>query len=376
MRCYAARLAGLTIALTCAAIWLPRVSADDPAHTSWSQTFDFEGEEPLAGWYTISHEGVVAMASDPASPRNGAGALELSYLPDTSSLALIGVAGLTMEARPRSLSFSLKTTAPSPMMFGVSEADGSTYEAYCYSAGGRWYDVSIDLDELMLATGASDENGRLDAREISGIMFADLSNLSGEVGKSLGIKEGPQTLWLDDVRLSTDLAPHRSSRSPEGLTIIYDFEREPPPCLPLGGPELSLADGPDEADPGALRVVYSSEGYRWVGFVVGVGHMDLSGATDIRLSLRAGNQAKLTLVLEERDGSKYSTRLRLDPARGWYTARLPFDRFKLDSATEDENSALDLDQLRVIIPVVDAHRAQVDEDGRGSYSLSRIWCGS
>ena len=116
-------------------------------------------------------------------------------------------------------------------------------------------------------------------------------------------------------------------------------------------------------------------GYRGVGLGAGVGHLDLSGEADVRLTLKADNAARLTLVLEEWDGSKYSTRVKLDPAAGWHTVRLPFERFKLDDATEDENASLDLDQLRVIIPVVDAHRAEVDAHGRGSYSLSRIWCG-
>jgi len=106
-----------------------------------------------------------------------------------------------------------------------------------------------------------------------------------------------------------------------------------------------------------------------------VGHLDLSGEADVRLTLKAANAARLTVVLEEWDGSKYATVVKLDPANGWYTVRLPFDRFKLDPDTEDENAALDLDQLRVIIPVVDAHRAEVDTHGRGSYTLSRIWCG-
>jgi len=96
---------------------------------------------------------------------------------------------------------------------------------------------------------------------------------------------------------------------------------------------------------------------------------------EVRLTLNAANAARLTLVLEEWDGTKYATVVKLDPAKGWYTVSLPIDRFKLDPDTEDENASLDLDQLRVIIPVVDSHRAAVDAHGRGSYMLSRIWCG-
>jgi len=373
MRPCFARLTALAAIVLC--VCRPALCGDeDSGPRLWTLHLDFEGEEALEGCYTTAAEGVLSLTHDPELVRSGARSLQMTYLPTSGRLALVGIKSLTMQARPRSFGFSLRTSAPSPIMFGVNEADGSSYEGYCYSEGGRWLDVCVDLDELMLATCSTDENDRLDVDEINAVMLCDLSNLSGEVGKSLGIKEGPQTLWLDDVRISTDLAPHRSSRGPEGQIIIYDFEREPPPCLPLGGPELSLTDGPDAEDARALRVRYDKEGYRWVGFVAGVGHLDLSGARHIQLTLRADNQAKLTLVLEERDGSKYSTRLSLDPSKGWHTVPLAFSRFKLDPATEDENSALDLDQLRVIIPVVDSHRAQLDTAGRGSYSISRIWC--
>ena len=108
--------------------------------------------------------------------------------------------------------------------------------------------------------------------------------------------------------------------------------------------------------------------------MAGVGYLDLSGRQEIHLTIQAENRAKLTLVLEERDGSKYTAPAILDPARGWYTIELPLKGFRLDPATTDENAALDLNQVRVIIPVLDTKRAKVDEEGKGSYTVSRIWC--
>lgn len=363
--------------IACGCMWgmQPACCAGDGAPEHWRLQFDFEGDELPAGWYTTAGEAELSIAREPELVRKGRGALQLSYTPVTGKLALVGVKELATGGLPRSLSFSLKTQEPTPVMFGVQEADGSRYEGYCYSAGGRWYDIATDLDELMLVTGCADENGRLDPCDIVSIMVTDLSNLPGEVGESLGIKNGPQRLWLDDVCISTDLAPHRSSRTPEGNVIIDDLERDPPPCLPIGAPVLSITADPDNSDRGAMRVDYSTGGYRWVGFVLGVGHLNLSGQTDLRLTVRADNQARLTVVLEERDGSKYTAHASLDPGRGWYTLKLPLERFKLDTATVDENAALDLDQIRVIIPVLDTKRAEVDEAGRGSYTISRIWCG-
>jgi hypothetical protein len=360
----------LCLIITLAAPGLCETCASEPAQ-GHAPMLDFAGPEVPEGWYTVAREGVLSIVNE-----RGRRALQLDWVPKTGEgWALVGVKGLTVEGRPRSLAFSFMAEGITPVMFGVSEADGSTYQGYCYTPGGRWHDLLVDLDELMLADDSEDENGRLNVDQIAELIIVDLSNLSGEVGQSLGIKDGPQRLWLADLRLSDALAPHRSGWTDDGARIIYDFERDPVACLPLGSPLIELVAGPDDADPGAIRLTYDKDGYRWVGFVAGVGHLDLSGEADVRLTLKAANAARLTVVLEEWDGSKYATVVKLDPANGWYTVRLPFDRFKLDPDTEDENAALDLDQLRVIIPVVDAHRAEVDAHGRGSYTLSRIWCG-
>lgn len=366
---------GRVVVILCLAITLTApglcATCNDASAQGRPPVFDFAGPEVPEGWYTVAREGALSIVNEA-----GRRALQLDWVPETGeSWALVGVKGLTVQGRPRSLAFSFRAEGITPVMFSVSEADGSTYQGYCYTPGGRWHDLLVDLDELMLADDSEDENGRLNVDQIVALAIVDLSNLSGEVGRSLGIKHGPQRLWLADVRLSDALAPHRSGRTADGQRIIYDFERDPVACLPLGSPLIEPVAGPDDADPGAIRITYDKDGYPWVGFVAGVGHLDLSREADVRLTLKTANAARLTVVLEEWDGSKYATVVKLDPTRGWYTVRLPFDRFKLDPDTEDENMALDLDQLRVIIPVVDAHHADVDAHGHGSYTLSRIWCG-
>ena len=312
------------------------------------------------------------MTREPAHVRSGKGALEFTWEAAEGRLAILTSEPLGSDDRPRSLRLSVKLPEPSPVMYGVREADGSSYQGYLFSPGNTWHDLAVDLDELMLSEDSEDENGRLDVREIIEVSVADLSNLDGEAGKSLGIKEGTQRMWLDDVALSDELAPHRSSRGPDGEAIIDDFKRSPLLLLPIGGPELSLIDGPDEDDASALRVQYAGDGYRWVGFVSAVGYLDLTERTSLHLRVRTEQGAPLHVVLEERDGTKYLRRHRLDPTEGWYSLALPFDKFKLDPQTTDENGQLDLDQLRVIIPVVDSKRAEVGE-GDGAWELSRIW---
>jgi hypothetical protein len=345
------------------------IAAEEPLPAQ----FDFEQEALAPQWTTTACGAALSITRDGANVREGRGALELSWDATDGRLAILTIAPVRLDERARSLRLSVKLDQLSPVMFGVREADGSTYQGYMYTPGGVWHDLAVDLDELMLSEGSEDENGRLDVRQITGIVVADLSNISGEAGKSLGLKSGRPHLWLDNVEISAALAPHRSRRTPEGDLIIDDFEYEPIQCLPIGSPQLTLTGGPGDGDDSALRVGYDREHYRWVGFVAGVGHLSLADRSELCLRVRADNQVRLTVVLEERDGSKYVCKQRLEPERGWQTIVLPFGRFKLDPQTTDENEALDLDQLRVIIPVLDSKTSAVGTDGRGAWNVSRIW---
>ena len=256
----------LCLIITLAAPGLCETCASEPAQ-GHAPMFDFAGTEVPEGWYTVAREGVLSIVNE-----RGRRALQLDWVPKTGEgWALVGVKGLTVERRPRSLAFSFMAEGITPVMFGVSEADGSTYQGYCYTPGGRWHDLLVDLDELMLADDSEDENGRLNVDQIAELIIVDLSNLSGEVRQSLGIKDGPQRLWLADLRLSDALAPHRSGWTDDGARIIYDFERDPVACLPLGSPLIEFVDGPDDADPGAIRLTYDKDGYRWVGSWLGWG---------------------------------------------------------------------------------------------------------
>ncbi len=360
------RVATASIALLLATTW------------AWGQPplkphFDFEQKTPADAWTTTACNAKLQITTVAENVRSGEGALKLSWDATDGRLAILTVSPVSIETRPRSLRLSVKLAEQSPVMYGVRERDGSSYQGYLYTPGGCWHDLAVDLDELMLSEGSHDENDRLDVREIHGVMVADLSNLPGEAGKSLGIKTGRQQMWLDDVALSDELAPHRSDRGPDGEIVIDDFDREPFRCLPLGGPRLMLTDGPGDDDPSAMRVEYDREHYRWVGFVAAVGYVDLTDRERICLQLRAEQAAPLQVVLEERDGSKYLIGHRLDPARGWYTLALPFEDFRPDTQTTDENERLDLGELRVVIPVLDTRRAEIGDGESGAWVLSRVW---
>jgi len=334
--------------------------------------FDFEAEElQQPYWFNLAQDGQMAITHQPMNVRAGQGALEFTYTPAEGRWALIGATPVKPEGPPRSLKFSVKTDELSSILYSVNEADGSSYQGYCSAPGGQWLDVVVDLEELVLSEDTTDENGELDADQITTVIVADLCNLPGEVGRALGIKRGVQRMWLDNLALTVEPAPKRSSQAPDGSIVVDDFNAEPVIALPIGAPELTVVAGPQPGDK-ALKVGYRLGGHRWVGFVRAVGYLDLAGATEFCFGLNAAQPARLVIVLEERDGSKYETNVELDPTKDWEEVALPIAQFVTDPNTEDENAQVDGNQLRVIIFVVDTFNASVDAEGLGAYTISKI----
>lgn len=334
--------------------------------------FDFEGEELRPHWFNMAQDGAMTITRQPADVREGLGALEFRYMPSEAAFALIGATPIAPEGPARSLKFSFKTDEVSAILYGVNEEDGSSYQGYCYTPGGEWHDVLVDLEELMLSEDTEDENGKLDPDQIRTVVVADLCNLPGEVGRALGIKRGVQRMLLDNVKLTAQPAPKRSSRAADGTTIVDDFTANLVTALPIGAPEMTIVPGSRAGDR-ALKVGYRLGGHRWVGFVRAVGYLDLAGASEFCFMLNAAQEARLVVVLEERDGSKYETNVELDPAQGWHAVVLPVAQFAPDPKTEDENGQLDLNQIRVIILVIDTFNASVDAQGQGSYTVSKLY---
>ncbi|MEA3401972.1 MAG: hypothetical protein U9R79_12115 [Armatimonadota bacterium] len=334
-------------------------------------SFDFEDGQLSPHWSATGMEPMLEITRGPGQALAGQGALMLTYMPGGGNLPSVSVGPLEMVGQPSVLQFGLKTDEISSIRYGVAEEDGTEYEGYCYAPAGEWVDCRIALDELMLAQNSEDENEMLDPEQITSLTFMDLCNLPGEIGRALGIKQGLQHMWLDNVKLSPGTAPRRSQEAGGGV-IVDDFDGEAALFLPVGGPEIESVAGPGGGDDGACKLIYRLGGHRWVGFVRGVGHLDLTGFDQYCLKLKAEHRARLVAVLEEWDGSKYETNLELDPEAGWTEVTLPLTQFILDPATEDENEQVDLGQLRVVILVVDTFNASVNAMGDGSFTISRI----
>lgn len=343
--------------------------AVDPGPDPVPPVFDFEGEALAENWTAFGRDAECAISRGFGEARAGQGALRLTYMPAEGSVPGVTVGPLEPVPTCSALEMSIKTTELSSIRFAVTEVDGSEYENYLASPPGEWTDVALALDEMMLAEGSEDENGALDPGQIVSISVMDLCNLPGEVGRALGVKDGLQQMWLDSVMLSENDLSARSALGPDGTVVVDEFEDAGVLALPIGGAATQTVAAPGGH---ALQITYRLGGHRWVGLVRGVGHLDLTGADTFGLHLKSEHRARLVVVLEERDGSKYETNIELDPAAGWTEVALPIEQFILDPTTDDENRQLDLDQLRVIILVVDTFNASVDQAGQGSVLIDRV----
>ncbi|MFQ6099541.1 MAG: hypothetical protein ACE5O2_17545 [Armatimonadota bacterium] len=334
-------------------------------------TLDFEEAADLEAWNSTDPEAVLTIARDPANVRDGTGALQFSYFPREDAWFIVQTGQLAV-AGARSLSFAVKTSEATPLLVGLGEADGSHYDAFIECPENEWVDVQLSVDDLLLRRGDDDENGRLDLDQVTQLSFMDCSNMPGEEGRALGWKRGQQYMWIDRVAFATDEAPSASEARElaKGIEIILGTHTADwINALAVGGAKLRLVRDGDQT---ALRAEYGAGAQRWAGFVTGIGQLDLRGLDTVRMNIRAPENVKVHVLLEERDGSKYESVLQIDGKPGWQTVQCPIADFRLDDTSADENEQLDLGQLRVIIVVVDTFTSMVGGGGTGSIDVGEI----
>jgi hypothetical protein len=379
MRSQSARRArprsGLLLVWAAAAALSPAARAADAAPPA-AAGFDFENGALGAEWSASDAEAKLSITADAANVASGKGALEFLYPARQGAFEQMGVTGLTV-AEANCLSLKLKATSPTSVSLGVQERGGATYQGLLWIPADQWVQIGCRLDDLILAEGSTDASGRLEAAEIGGFFLADLANLPGEVGRALGWKEGEQRVWLDDLGFAQNpKAPSRGKIEAFGgewLAVVESFESAALWVLPIRQAGLKLVDGAPKAGKQALEMTYSLGRGRWVGVVAAPpGWIDRSAATKLRLWLRSPLSARVVIVLEERDGTKYESSLKTPADNAWHEAVIPLSDFLIDDETPDENAALDAGQIHRVILLVDTFDADVRANGTGTVTVDDI----
>lgn len=346
-------------------LWFTPASADVVA------LLDFETQDSLTK--CNAPVGTLSITNEPANVHGGTGALDLAFT--AAGNVGLGFQNLTAPGA-KSLSVWLKATAPTPLFYTVSETDGSAYEGFFHLPANQWTNLRVSLADLQLGPQNQDENGQLDPDQINVIYFTDLSNLGGEVGRALGKKEGPQHIWADDLALDTaDVATKFPETDADGTrtTAIADFRDRVLHGLVVGDTTLTFVPGVRQTgDEVAAQLGFTIGGWQWSGMVLPVKRAAMTGLREVRLFLNTEADARLVLVLEEHDGSRYHAVLNLRGGGGWKQQVARIEDFMRDPASADENGALDLDQVRMLLVLVDAFNSVPDGEGNVRLGVDNV----
>jgi hypothetical protein len=130
--------------------------------------------------------------------------------------------------------------------------------------------------------------------------------------------------------------------------VTYDFEADDAAAAwtangPGAAAKVSHAATDVRVGKGALLCTYA--GQPGAPFSLTKAELEIAGARSLSLSAKASSQAPLALSLAEEDGSAYHTFVTL-PGEQWCDVTLPLSDFQLQDGSQDENGALDADQVR------------------------------
>jgi hypothetical protein len=238
----------------------------------------------------------------------------------------------------------------------------------------EWCHIKLPLADIQLQDGSTDENDALDADQITSLSIQELTNMGGEMSSIFGQKTGEQTFHIDAVRFGVQDVPSRGKTGP-GKIVVDEFAGGALHLLAVGQSRITHVPGAEGQGPGAVGIKFrfSANGaLAWPGAVVPLGHVDLSRATALRLRLKPAAPLGLHVLLEEWDGSRYESECQVETGGEWAARDMKLADFTPDPARNDENDALDLDQLRVVVIVADVFNALLDDKAEASLVLDDI----
>lgn len=326
--------------------------------------FDFE--QDVAGWGSVDQSSVVRVEDETgAHVKVGRGALQFSYtLPTVKQIegqekplpVLLGP--LQVDLRDtRSLRFWLKTSQAGALVVVLTEGDGSSYHAALYSPAETWQHVYLSLDRFQLGDDSFDENGQLDAGQLQGVGFLDVSFfLAAMMNQPVPKRE--RKLWLDELEFRADEAPsaYRVQDKAGVETLVLDsFDAGYSAWIPLTG-EARLSDEVPEAmeEGQALHWQYQIGPNLPSVLLRPMDAPPLAEPLTIRFWVKSSAPTTLLLQLEESadargNKSGYNHVIPVTTVNEWQEVELDLAEFKLGDDKVDENNRLDFNEVETLL---------------------------
>lgn len=158
----------------------------------------------IENWWDYNSD--ISIVKGSGNIKEGSGALEWSYhvkKEEWNLVARIRVNPILYmkNVEKKGISLWLKSDRIAPVLIQIPESDGSNYQYLNMSkpVGKEWKKFEIGFDEFKLDKDSSDENEKLDPKQIERIELVEVAGFFG------GLEEGLRRVWIDDLRFIGEL---------------------------------------------------------------------------------------------------------------------------------------------------------------------------
>ena len=329
---------------------------------------DFEGD--LGEWTAmrLGEAGVgpdtdskVAITRDAGSVKSGKGALSYTYDITPKTVRVLALQKPMDLTGMKSLRLWVKTSQATAVVIGLADASGASYQTSAHCAAGKWQEIAVNLDELIVDDPAKDPNGKLDLDQVGSLTIFDIG---GFLALFLPDMKGTRTIALDDVAFSSKpvvlttgatqvtkvvpihLVDNFESPVIRWLPISVDFSEAPKFSLFEAGVAVDK-DVPDGGGRQSLKFYHPRKGRKIHGILRNLEKIDLSKATALDLSVKASHDGTYFVAIEEKGGARYNKKLDL-LLGDWKSYSWKLSDFTLAEDSRDDNGKLDPDQIKQI----------------------------
>lgn len=302
----------------------------------------------------------VSTATEPENVKSGQSALRFDYAVDSGQFQVLAspLAKASFSSL-QSIKFWVKSDHDATVMLALQEEGGGYFATVFSLVRDKWQEVAADLDDFQLQTGPfdpKDANGKLDREKIAFVGLIDfdqvllqmLANAPAQVAQLIHIPDGPRTLYLDDVVLSS--AALAKPEEKPGMTTIDVFQRPQPEWAAIGGATLEHLQAKDPKD-NALKVTYAQQPGRLTALVKPLQRGALAGKKQLSFQAASMKPTTFWLQLEETSGGKYNAAFTVPGNATPTPITLRFADFKTSPDSNDTNGRLDLEQVKHLLLV-------------------------
>ena len=283
-------------------------------------------ERDTNGWRVLTPSYTLRRTSNVPDVREGEGALELSYVFVEGQIPLV-----IREVGAEGIAAWFKASRDALVVLLIGEKDeGERFTLPVHLPAQKWTKVVANLEDFQLADDSPIQNRKLDLDKVAAVGFVDLlpTFIRGEAMEYLfGPRTGTNVVWMDEFQI---LEQRPADGKMTGTGLVDAFNRSFSSWMPLIGITLT----PSEA--GGTRVYYKREANHFYAMIRSVSPGTLAGGKELVLKVRAPQEVRIVIAVEETDGEKWQA---IAQVPGGNEVSQVFVRFAEMQKSEDSGSA-------------------------------------